>query len=196
MGPIDRRWVGDDIKRNHSERIRTSDPGSHRILEVAPILSIGRSLSQSDLEYSPPDRNSQGVRPIVRVQFTHEILNVEIHSRLRYAEASGNFLVLRAISNEAEHIQLAGRQRFIAQMFRQADGDIRRHVAFAGMHGTDDREQLVLRQALQDIGGSAGPQGALNLRIAFGAGQHNDARIGTLSTNGDDSVDAIGSGQA
>jgi hypothetical protein len=58
---------------------RTRPVQVHCLLVTLVFVSRGsKGLRGSDLHKTAPDRNSDCVRPVVRLKFVHEILDVEV----------------------------------------------------------------------------------------------------------------------
>src|SRR2546421_10990499 len=70
-----------------------------------------------------------------------------------------------------------------------------RYVSMTGMHRSDYRQQLIFWRTLQDIGRSTGVKSPFYLCVPVRSSQNDDAGLGKLSTNRDDGVCAVGSGQ-
>src|SRR3974390_1487631 len=88
-------------------------PSSANAVASQPILALMRVVliagaTSSHFHHSAPDRDRYRVRPIVRLQLAHEILDMEIHGCFRDLQPGSDFLVLRAIANQPQDIQLAG----------------------------------------------------------------------------------------
>jgi len=99
--------------------------------------SVGKFL---DFENSPPDCNRHGMRAIVCLEFTHEILDVEIDGRFRDLQTRRNFLVFLAIANQPQDVEFPMSKRLIAVVFGKTGRNLLWHVPVARMDGTDYRQ--------------------------------------------------------
>jgi hypothetical protein len=89
--------------RNDGSSASTGD-GSKAI---ATAQTRGQAFTMSELQEAAPHGDGHRVRPIVGAQFVDQVLDVEIHGRLRDGEPIGDLLVAMAVTNQAQHLQLA-----------------------------------------------------------------------------------------
>jgi len=137
------------------------------------------------------DSNRHRVGPIVGTQLVHKILNVEVHCCLRNVQSPGNFLVAVPVPNEAENLQFPRGENVFPHVLRETSSHVRRNVLVAGMNGTNDGYDFSSRCAFEQVGRSARSQSALDLTIAIGCSEHDEARLGKLTANGDEQIGAI-----
>ncbi len=119
--------------------------------------------------------------PIICPQFSNYIFDVKINGRFGNRQFICNLLIATAILDEAKDFKLSIRKIFAAQMHRKTCGHLGWNMAPAGMNGTNDGEQFVLRHALEDVPESACPQCPADFRISVGSRQDDYASIGKLS---------------
>jgi hypothetical protein len=136
------------------------------------------------LKQTAPERDHQGVCPIVGSQLVHQVPDMKIDGYLSDGESIGNLFVAKPVANEPEHLQLSIGKAFFSQMFGEPRRNLRMDTPFAGMYGPDDSQQIVLWHALKKVRRSYFSKCLLNLTIRLSHGQHDNASVREFPTNG------------
>jgi len=125
-----------------------------------------------------------------------DLTAMNLHGIFRSSELTGNLFIAIAVSNKAENIQLTGRQLVVTQVLGDAGRHLRRDMFPASVNGPDNAKQIIHLHTLQDVGRSPGAHRSLNVAVAIGGRQYDDAGLRKLSANRNQNVGAIGSGKA
>jgi hypothetical protein len=147
------------------------------------------------LKQTAPERDHQGVCPIVGSQLVHQVPDMKIDGYLSDGELIGNLFVAKPVANEPEHLQLSTGKAFFSQMFGEPRRNLRMDTPFAGMYGPDHSKQIVLWHALEKVRRSSFSKCLLNLTIRLSHGQHDNASVREFPTNGYQGIYATRSGK-
>src|SRR5258708_38073883 len=105
---------------------------------MGTILQFSTGLGmQSDLQQAPPHRNGHCMRPIIRSQLVHEVLDVEVNRGLRNRELICNLLVAMSIANESKNLQLSCCKIVVTQVLGDAGCYVGRNVPPASVNRPD-----------------------------------------------------------
>src|SRR5262245_36253067 len=128
---------------------------------IAAILqfSTGKPSSAyaewSDLQETPTESNRYRVRPIIRSQLVHQVLDMKIDGRLGNRQLIRNLLVAVSVSNEPKNFKLPVCKVFFAQMLSKTGCHCWRHVAISSVNRSDHTQQFVLGHAFKHVAGGA-----------------------------------------
>ena len=92
---------------------------------------------RSHLKQTSADSNGNGMRPIIRSQLVHEVLDVEVNRGLRNRQLICNLLVAMSIANESKNLQLSCCKIVVTQVLGDAGCYVGRNVPPASVNRPD-----------------------------------------------------------
>src|SRR5215472_1103040 len=101
----------------------------------------GRKVSPSIHCNSPPwpglESNGYRVRPIIRSQLVHQVLDMKIDGRLRNRQLIRDLFIAIAVSDQPENFELPFRKVLFPQMLSKASGYFWRHMPISSVNRSD-----------------------------------------------------------
>ena len=112
--------------------------------------SFGLLCWSAALEVDDPSAHTDadGVGAITRVQFPHDMFDVNFDGLFGDKEFFGDIPVSISIGNRPEHVYFTLSQEFITHMFRELGGYFRRDSLFSCVNLADHIQQIRWRHAL------------------------------------------------
>src|SRR5215469_14688000 len=109
----------------------------------------------SHLQETPTESNRYRVRPIIRSQLVHQVLDMKIDGRLRNRQLIRNLFIAIAVSNQPENFELPLRKIVVSQMLSKPSGYFWRHMPPPGVTRADHPKHFFLRHTFKNIAGGA-----------------------------------------
>src|SRR5215470_13034766 len=103
------------------------------------------------MDDAPPETDCNGLSAIVRSEFFHDVLDMDLYCFLRDEKLLGDVPVAVAARHPLQDLDLAFAKPFVRDVFSQLGSYLRRNSPLARMDLTDNVQQFFRRHAFQDI---------------------------------------------
>ena len=129
----------------------------------------GREGSESKVNESAARRDRHGVCPVARSQLLHDVFEVNLDRFFGDKESPSDIPIPISTRDVAQNVDLAIRERFVADMLGDLRSNLRRDALVAGMDLANHLNHPFRGHVFQKIPLRSGLQSALNFDIA---GEH------------------------
>ncbi len=127
------------------------------------------------MQQPSPNCNNDGMGSVFGLELVDQIPDVEIDRGFCDRKVASDLLIAVTVPNQHQNIEFTRRKILRSKVLSEPDCNLRWDTPASVANGTNRLQQLALGRTLQDVGGRAGTEGALNRSISTTVRKHDDA---------------------